>query len=138
MRTDSVFDDADLDRVAAKLRAIRVVTRDAPAASGDALVRFYGELLELAVPPEKPRRNGDPVVRFLSDRLELLFRLGREPTHPTEPIRLVVRSLSLVSRRFDEHRIEYAWRHGFSMTDQQILVEDPAHNRVELSQTWQF
>ena len=133
-----MFDDADRDRVAAKLRAIRVVTRDVPATSGDALVWFYGELLELAVPPEKPRRNGDPVVRFLSDRLELLFRLGREPTHPTEPIRLIVRSLPLVSRRFDEHRIEYVWRHGFSMTDQQILVEDPANNRVELSQTWRF
>ena len=133
-----MFDDADRDRVAAKLRAIRVVTRDVPAASGDALAWFYGELLELAVPADNPRRNGDHVVRFLSDRIELSFRLGREPMHPTEPIRLVVRSLPFVSRRFDEHRIEYAWRHGFTMTDQQILVADPARNRVELSQTWRF
>ncbi len=133
-----MFDDADRDRVAAKLRAIHVVTRDAPADSGDALSWFYGELLELAVPPGNPRRNGHHVVRFVSDRIELSFRLGREPTYPAEPIRLVVRSLPFVSRRFDEHRIEYAWRHGFTMTDQQIVVADPARNRVELSQTWRF
>ena len=133
-----MFDDADRNRVAAKLRALCVVTRDAPITSGDALVWFYGGLLELAVPPDNPRRNGHHVARFLSDRIELSFRLGREPTHPAEPIRLVVRSLPFVSQRFAEHRIEYAWRHGFSMTDQQILVADPARNRVELSQTWRF
>jgi len=119
-----------------RILAVDHVEMQAHIGCEEALLRFYGEVIGLAV-VEEPSQ--DPMrIRFRSADLELRYTLVGQPRIESTAHRatLLVESLWETRKALDEVRLPYTPITGTTYTDSRLSLLGPCGNRIAIRQTW--
>lgn len=115
-----------------RLIAVNDVRLEAPAGRERQLDAFYVGLVGM----ERADPAGEPIV-YRAENLDLHFDV-LEPPIPRDDfrrLRLEIRSLGEAELKLIEAKIEYVRRRGLVAGDESLLLQDPADNWVELTQS---
>jgi hypothetical protein len=115
-----------------RLIAVNDVRLESPAGRERQLDAFYVRLLGM----ERADLAGDAIV-YRAENFDVRFEV-LEPPIPREdfrPLRVEVRSLAEAELKLIDAKIEYLRRRGLVAADESLLLQDPADNWVELTQS---
>ena len=128
---------SDSPTAAARLSAVDHVEIEGPAACGERLRWFYGELIGLQQVDDAARVD-EALLRFKSERLELRIRLIEAPVATTVHCRvhLEVRSLEELASALEDCKYDCEHIRGLQVTDRRLLLLDPAGNWLSLRRKW--
>ena len=113
-----------------RLIAVADVRLEAPAGRERQLDLFYAGLLGME------RVAGEAIV-YRAENFDLYIDV-LEPPIPRDdfrPVKVEVRSLGETQLKLVEQEIEYERRRGLVAGDESLLLQDPADNWVELTQS---
>ena len=117
-----------------RLAAIDHVEVQARAGLEDKLLWFYRDFVGLKTSAAHDQQDDEPILCFQSERLELRVTMTEQPPIESVHVRLhlEVASLGVAAAILDEHKYPYRWRQGLAFSDRQLVLLDPAGNRVSL------
>jgi hypothetical protein len=113
-----------------RLVAVGDMRVDAPAGSERELDAFYVSLLGMQ------RVEGEQIV-YRAENFDLYVDVLEPPIARDDyrPVRAEIRSLADMSRKLTEAEIGYVRRKGLVPGEEALVLQDPAGNWVELSET---
>ena len=117
-----------------RLIAVNDVRVEAPAGRERQLDAFYVALLGMRRVPEDVA--GEAIV-YRAENFDLYVDVLEPPVARDDyrPLRAEVRSLGETELKLVEAKIEYVRRRGLLVGDESLLLQDPADNWVELTQS---
>lgn len=113
-----------------KLIAVNDVRLEAPAGRERQLDAFYGTLLGMQ------RAMGEAVV-YRAENFDLYVDMLEPPIAREDfrPLRAQVTSLAEIELKLIDAKLEYVRRRGLLAGDEALLLQDPADNWVEITQS---